>query len=116
MATVRFVWPLFISSVDGPSRPPLIPLTIHHIWLGSPLPEPLEHLRESWLSRHAHASHKHAAPSRESGVDGCGKGAGEWEVRLWTDEDVGAFGLENRAAYEAAGNFGKKSDILRYEV
>lgn len=26
------------------------------------------------------------------------------------------FGLENREAYDAAENFGEKSDILRYEV
>lgn len=37
-------------------------------------------------------------------------------MRLWTDADVEAFGLENKEAYEAAGNFGQKSDILRYEV
>lgn len=42
--------------------------------------------------------------------------AEEWELRLWTDTDVDAFGLENRDVYEAAGNFGQKSDILRYEV
>ena len=35
---------------------------------------------------------------------------------MWGDKDVEAFGLENREAYDAAGNFGEKSDILRYEV
>lgn len=35
---------------------------------------------------------------------------------MWTDSDVETFGLENREAYDAAGNFGEKSDILRYEV
>lgn len=48
----------------------------------------------------------------KSGSDG----SGGWEAKLWTDEDVDGFGLENRAAYDAAGNFGQKSDILRYEV
>lgn len=37
-------------------------------------------------------------------------------MRLWGDADVEEFGLENREAYDAAGNFGEKSDILRYEV
>ncbi|CAM9490094.1 unnamed protein product [Hapterophycus canaliculatus] len=45
-----------------------------------------------------------------------GGGSGVWEVRLWTDEDVDGFGLENRAAYDVARNFGQKSDILRYEI
>lgn len=101
-----------LEYVDG--RSPLIPFIIHHIWLGSPLPDPLARLRESWLSRHAHNSSGHAGPSqeRESGGDGCG----EWEVRLWTDADVEAFGLENKEAYDGAGNFGQKSDIFRYEV
>ncbi|CAN0375651.1 unnamed protein product, partial [Ectocarpus sp. 8 AP-2014] len=30
--------------------------------------------------------------------------------------DIDAFGLENRGAYDAAQNFGQKSDILRYEI
>ena len=97
-------------------RSPLVPFIIHHIWLGSPLPEELARLRESWLSRHAHTSSKHAGPSQDGGGNFCGEGAGEWEVRLWTDADVEAFGLENKEAYDAAGNFGQKSDILRYEV
>lgn len=71
----------------------LIPRTIHHIWLGSSLPEACARLRESWLSRHE-----------------------GWTARLWRDADVEAFGLENQEAYDAAGNFGEKSDILRYEV
>ncbi|CAM9778082.1 unnamed protein product [Laminaria digitata] len=71
----------------------LIPRTLHHIWLGSPLPEACARLRESWLSRHE-----------------------GWTARLWGDADVEAFGLENQEAYDAAGNFGEKSDILRYEI
>lgn len=71
----------------------LIPRTIHQIWLGSPLPKRFVQLRESWRSRHQ-----------------------GWELRLWTNADVDAFGLENREAYDNAPNFGEKSDILRYEV
>lgn len=81
----------------------MIPFVVHHVWLGGPLPEALARLRESWLSRHG-------------GGDGEKKEKMGWELRLWTDADVAAFDLENRRAYEAAGNFGQKSDILRYEV
>jgi hypothetical protein len=41
-----------------------------------------------------------------------------WECRLWRDADVAQLpqGFVNREAYEAADNYGEKSDILRYEV
>lgn len=41
-----------------------------------------------------------------------------WECRLWRDADVAHLpqGFTNREAYEAADNYGEKSDILRYEV
>ena len=94
-----FVMVLMFPPSTSPAMPHnadgswLIPRTIHHIWLGGPLPQAYARLRESWLSRHE-----------------------GWTARLWGDEDVDAFGLENREAYDAAGNFGEKSDILRYEV
>lgn len=91
------------AAVDRDRAAPLIPFVVHHVWLGGPLPEALARLRESWLSRHG-------------GGDGEKKEKMGWELRLWTDADVAAFDLENRRAYEAAGNFGQKSDILRYEV
>lgn len=94
----------------GDGEPPLIPLKIHHIWLGSPLPEAFARLRESWLARHGGHS------SQGSGHERSNSSSIPWEVRLWTDADINAFGLENRGAYDAAQNFGQKSDILRYEV
>jgi hypothetical protein len=41
-----------------------------------------------------------------------------WACRLWRDADVAQLpqGFVNREAYEAAHNYGEKSDILRYEV
>lgn len=42
-----------------------------------------------------------------------------WGHRLWTEAEVAACfpqGLRNQAAFDAAGNFGEKADILRYEV
>jgi mannosyltransferase OCH1-like enzyme len=70
-----------------------IPKIIHHIWLGSPLPEKYKKFQESWKSNHP-----------------------EWEYRLWTDAEVQALGLEKKAEYDAACNYGEKSDIARYEI
>ncbi|CAM9411651.1 unnamed protein product [Choristocarpus tenellus] len=70
-----------------------IPRIIHHIWLGSSLPPIFCELRRSWEAMHA-----------------------DWRLRLWTDEDVHGLQLRNREAYDAASNFGEKSDILRYEI
>ncbi|CAN0057513.1 unnamed protein product, partial [Phaeothamnion confervicola] len=63
------------------------------VWLGSNLPERFQVLRESWMR---------CMPA--------------WEVRLWSDADVAALGLENQAAFDAAPNWGEKSDICRYEI
>lgn len=98
----------YVRCADG--EPPLIPLKIHHIWLGSPLPEAFARLRESWLARHVGHSGQGRGQERGNGS------STPWEVRLWTDADINAFGLENRGAFDAAQNFGQKSDILRYEV
>jgi mannosyltransferase OCH1-like enzyme len=73
--------------------PPRIPHTLHFIWLGSEVPDWVQRNISSWQAHH---------PS--------------WEVRLWRDDDAAAFPLANRQAFDAARNFGEKSDILRYEV
>ncbi|CAN0053305.1 unnamed protein product [Ectocarpus fasciculatus] len=99
-----------MGPVRGDGEPPLIPLKIHHIWLGSPLPEAFARLRESWLARHVGHSGQGRGQERSNGS------STPWEVRLWTDADINAFGLENRGAFDAAQNFGQKSDILRYEI
>ncbi len=70
-----------------------IPKIIHHIWLGSPLPEKCRILRDTWMKNHP-----------------------GWEFVLWTDADIEKFGLENKAAYDASSNWGEKSDIARYEI
>ena len=52
------------------------------------------------------------------------RGEGKWRLRgcslnvqvLWTDEQVAGLTLFNQAAFDAAPNFGEKSDILRYEL
>jgi inositol phosphorylceramide mannosyltransferase catalytic subunit len=75
------------------SDEPSIPKVIHHIWLGSPLPEKCRILRETWIKNHP-----------------------GWEFVLWTDADIERFGLENKEIYDASTNWGEKSDIARYEI
>jgi len=72
---------------------PRIPKIIHQIWLGSPLPDQYKKLQQTWLDKHP-----------------------DWEYMLWTDKDIADFGLVNQDAYNAATNYGQKSDIARYEI
>ena len=70
-----------------------IPHKIHLIWLGTPMPDFSRTMVESWKTIHP-----------------------DWEVKLWTDADIPSFKLKNQAAFDAASNWGEKSDILRYEI
>ncbi len=70
-----------------------IPKIIHQIWLGSPLPQKYIQLQKSWQEKHP-----------------------DWEYRLWTDESVKNFKMQNQALFESATNWGEKADILRYEI
>jgi inositol phosphorylceramide mannosyltransferase catalytic subunit len=70
-----------------------VPKKIHMIWLGSPVPAIVLQMFESWKRFHP-----------------------GWEVKLWTDADVARVHLKNRQAFDAAKNWGEKSDILRYEI
>ena len=74
---------------------PIIPLTIHRIWLGSPEPEAFKPLLQSWLQYHMNRG---------------------WQYKLWTDADVTQLQLYNQEFYDATDNPGVKSDILRYEI
>ncbi|MER7002600.1 FkbM family methyltransferase [Dactylosporangium sp. NPDC000555] len=69
----------------------LIPRVFHRIWLGGPLPERERAFGETWARHHP-----------------------EWEMRLWTDEDVPP--LVNQAYFDAATSMAQKADILRYEI
>jgi mannosyltransferase OCH1-like enzyme len=71
----------------------LIPKIIHQVWLGSKFPDKLCRLRDTWIDMHP-----------------------GWEYRLWTDDDVDSFGLNNINSFNAIKNFGSKSDIFRYEI
>lgn len=70
-----------------------IPRIIHHIWLGSALPKAFKRFRDQWIAQHP-----------------------GWEFRLWDDDKIAAFGLKNQEAFDAAPNYGEKSDIARYEI
>ncbi len=73
---------------------PRIPKKIHQIWIGpKPVPNKFRSMMQSWQGFH---------PS--------------WEYKLWTNEDLKRFPLINREAFDAADNWGMKSDILRYEI
>ncbi len=75
------------------SASPKIPKIIHQIWLGSSFPEKYRQWQRSWRQYHP-----------------------DWHYILWTDKDIEAFGLSNKKAYDAASNFGQRSDIARYEI
>lgn len=82
-------WP-FINTPDEHAR---IPYLIHQIWLGSPFPEQYYALVKSWQLLHP-----------------------GWTYILWTDPMVEQFGLRNKKMYDAAINYGQKSDLARYEI
>lgn len=71
----------------------VIPKIIHLIWLGSPLPKRCQRFLDSWKDFHP-----------------------DWEVILWTDEDVDSFNMVNKEAFNETPNKGQKSDIWRYEI
>lgn len=104
---------------------PKIPKIIHHIWLGSRLPEYAAEFRQTWIQHHP-----------------------DWIFIYWTDQPSTFYGdvilktfdelinylkqpnhsnfivmnvnkvkLKNKQIYkEKARNYGEKSDILRYEI
>ncbi len=72
---------------------PKIPKKFHLIWLGSTPPE-----RYYIIERKLRELHP------------------DFQIKLWTDHDVAQLSLVNSAAYQAATNYGEKSDILRYEI
>ena len=49
-----------------------IPKKIHQIWLGGEFPDKYKRLRDTWIKENP-----------------------DWDYRLWTDEDVENFKLEN---------------------
>lgn len=72
---------------------PKIPLVFHLIWLGSKPP-----IRYHQITRQLKALHP-----------GC-------TIKLWTDKEAKKYPMRNRKAFDAAVNYGEKSDIFRYEI
>ena len=72
---------------------PLIPKTIHQIWIGGPLPEKYKKIQATWKAMHP-----------------------DWEYKLWTDADAKNLTMQTRELFEKATNIGQKADILRCEV
>lgn len=70
-----------------------IPKIIHHIWIGSPVPEELQKIMNTWSEY-----------------------LPDWQHMLWTDKELDEFEMSNRNLYEASTNYGQKSDIARYEI
>lgn len=75
------------------SETPRIPKIIHQIWVGSPFPEKYRHWQKTWQKM----------------------GPG-WKYMLWTDTEIAALDLKNKALYNQSKNYGAKSDIARMEI
>jgi len=80
-----------------PSKQEHIPKIIHQIWLNTPdnpLPEKYHEMVKSWHENHP-----------------------DWEYKLWTMDDVEDIDLGDlHPLFNAAINYGQKSDILRYWI
>lgn len=70
-----------------------IPKKIHQIWLGGKFPDKYKRLRDTWIEKNP-----------------------DWNYKLWTDDDVYSFELENIDKFNSINNLGAKSDIFRYEI
>ncbi len=70
-----------------------IPRRLHFIWLGSPIPERCLKMIDTWKRHHP-----------------------DWELFIWTELQIEHFHMANRQAFDAAKNYGEKSDIWRYEI
>lgn len=77
-----------------PSNQLRIPKIIHHVWLGSEVPDEFKAFMQSWIDMH---------------MEG-------WQYYLWTDEEVAKIKLYNQKFYDAVDNYGVKSDIVKWEV
>lgn len=82
-------------ALNQPQQSPKIPKIIHQIWLGGEVPAAFAPYMNSWITMHL-----------ERG----------WQYKLWTDDDVEAFGLYNKDFYDATDSCGVKSDLLKWEI
>lgn len=90
----KLLYDTYILHAADESKQIRIPKIIHQIWVGpKPLPESCRRYQETW---------KHHHP--------------DWQFILWTDKEIEALDLVNKAKYDAATNYGEKADIARYEI
>lgn len=74
---------------------PSIPKVVHMIWIGPAEPPwpAIDTWRQGLLAAHA-----------------------GWEVRLWRDADIEAFGLVNQMAFASRHCYAGRADVARYEI
>lgn len=88
-----------ISDTPDFSKPPQgypIPPLIHFIWLGSPLPDNVKGIIDSWKTHHP-----------------------GFTIKIWQDQDVSDFKWSkesSKKAFEETTAFSSKADILRFEI
>ncbi len=70
-----------------------IPKIIHHIWLGSPIPQKYRNFINTWKNKNP-----------------------EWEFIFWDDNKLNDFEMINKDLYNKLNNFGAKSDVARLEI
>lgn len=81
------------SSLPEIGDTPRIPKIFHIIWLGSPVPQELQKIMNSWMKHHV-----------------------GWHYKIWTDKDLEDFPMHNRELFESSINYGQKADIARFEI
>lgn len=102
-----------------------IPTVMHQIWLGGKLPAEYEGYRESWLRFHPDWIHIFWTDSPENYDRGILiRDFSELEAYLKSNEkiphniviDARHLNFDNKEFYDAAINYGEKSDILKWEI
>lgn len=93
--TFREQYIKFNPTTIKPDSKTRIPKKLHQIWLGGNgvLPEEYRQFQESWKRFHP-----------------------LWKYKLWTEKDIPTFSFKNKDLFDAAKNYGEKSDIWRYEI
>ncbi len=78
-----------------PSNPsPIIPKTIHQIWLGkSPMPKNYQYFLETWRQHHP-----------------------DWQIKVWNQEDILKENFPNIDLFFLARSYAEQADIARYEI
>jgi mannosyltransferase OCH1-like enzyme len=84
---------LYDKNINSDNKEPRIPKILHQIWLGGELPKLYYYY-----------------------IDTITKTNPDWEYRLWLDDDVKKFGIQNENLFNTVPNIGSKSDIFRYEI